>query len=70
MIVRKRPLSRRQREVCDLLSLGLSTKEIAWRLGITSRTVEDHRLEVFARMGVRNAVELTRKMLGAQNEPC
>lgn len=55
----------KQRRVCDLLTLGLSNKEIAGRLGIGARTVESHRKIVFQKAGVRNAVELARKMLGA-----
>jgi two-component system response regulator DctR len=54
------PLTEMQRRVSDLLVLGLSSKEIASRLGISHRTVEAHRAEVFRKMGVRNAVELVR----------
>lgn len=36
------PLSRRQREVLPLLLQGLGNSEIAWHLGISSRTVEKH----------------------------
>jgi len=35
-------LSRRQREVLPLLLQGLGNSEIAWHLGISSRTVEKH----------------------------
>lgn len=55
----------KQRRVCDLITLGLSNKEIAGKLGIGARTVESHRKIVFQKAGVRNAVELARKMLGA-----
>lgn len=58
-------LTPKQAEVCELLALGWSNKEIAEKLGIDHRTVETHRANVFDKMGVRNAVELTRKMLGA-----
>lgn len=56
-------LTERQKAVCDLLIEGLSNKEISERLGISHRTVEEHRAEVFRKMGVRNAVELTRVSL-------
>lgn len=56
-------LTERQRHVCDLLVLGLSTKEISARLDISPRTVEEHRAEVFRKLGVRNAVELARVSL-------
>ncbi|MGB3044564.1 MAG: helix-turn-helix transcriptional regulator [Xanthobacteraceae bacterium] len=58
-----RPLTEKQQSVCDLLILGLSSKEISTRLGISHRTVEQHRVEVFRKMGVRNVVELVRLSL-------
>mgnify|MGYP005608015673 FL=1 len=56
-------LTEKQKGVCDLLAMGLSNKEISTRLGISPRTVEAHRVEVFRKMGVRNAVELVRSLL-------
>lgn len=61
-------LTERQRHVCDLIVLGLSGREISARLGISPRTVEEHRAEVFRNMGVRNAVKLARISLSAENE--
>ena len=51
-------LTEKQQQVHDLLLVGLSNKEISARLGISHRTVEEHRAEVFRKMGVRNVVEL------------
>lgn len=59
------PLTRKQQRVCDLVCRGFSNKEIAEAIGISARTVESHREIIFTKSGVRNAVELTRKMLGA-----
>lgn len=59
-------LTHRQREVADLLALGWQNKEIANKLGISRRTVEDHRSDVLKRLGARNVVELTRKILGIE----
>lgn len=56
-------LTEKQKGVRDLLAVGLSNKEISVRLGISPRTVEAHRVEVFKKMGVRNAVELVRLLL-------
>lgn len=56
-------LTHRQQEVADLLAQGWSNKEIANALGIGRRTVEEHRAAIYEKCGVRNAVELTRKML-------
>lgn len=58
-------LTDRQLEISGLLAAGRNNKEIANQLGISRRTVEDHRSAIYDRMGVRNVVELTRKILGA-----
>lgn len=60
-------LTRRESQVSEMLSLGLQNKEIALRLGISRRTVEEYRADVYKKFGVRNAVQLTRKMLGADD---
>lgn len=60
-----KPLTDRQATVRDLMTTGMRSKEIAEQLHISHRTVEVHRREVFAKYGVRNAVELTRKVLTA-----
>jgi DNA-binding NarL/FixJ family response regulator len=57
-------MTAKQQRICDLITLGKHTKEIAFEVGISTRTVEDHRLEIFKKVGVRNAVELTLKMRG------
>ena len=51
-------LSEREREVLDQVLAGHYNKTIADHLGITPRTVEFHRANVFAKMGVASAVEL------------
>jgi two-component system response regulator FixJ len=56
-------LSPRQREVMDLVAAGLSSKQIAARLGISHRTVEDYRAWVMERMEAGNVAELVRKVL-------
>lgn len=51
-------LSQREREVLDELLAGHYNKNIADHLGITARTVEFHRANLFTKMGVGSAVEL------------
>lgn len=51
-------LSHREREVLDELLAGHYNKNIADHLGITPRTVEFHRANLFVKMGVSSAVEL------------
>lgn len=58
-------LTIRQQRVCDLVVKGLTAKEIGQKLGIGARTVESHRDTIYRKLGVRNAVELVRKTMGA-----
>lgn len=55
-------LSPREREVLDQLILGHYNKNIADHLGITPRTVEFHRANIFDKLGVQSAVELAHRM--------
>jgi two-component system response regulator DctR len=55
---RRARLSARERDVMALVLAGKRNKTIADALGISMRTVEVHRASVFAKMGVRSAVEL------------
>jgi two-component system, LuxR family, response regulator DctR len=55
-------LSPREREVLDQLVRGHYNKNIADALGITPRTVEFHRANIFEKMGVSSAVELAHKL--------
>ncbi len=55
-------LSPREREVLDELIRGHYNKNIADHLGITPRTVEFHRANIFEKMGVHSAIELAHKL--------
>lgn len=55
-------LSPREREVLDALIQGHYNKNIAERLGITARTVEFHRANIFEKMGVESAIELAHQL--------
>ncbi len=56
-------LSSREREVLQLIAEGLSAKEIASELGISTKTVEAHRTSVMRKLGARKATELVRYAL-------
>ncbi|WP_353226538.1 chemotaxis protein CheB [Novosphingobium sp.] len=56
-------LTERQKQVLDLVLAGHPSKNIAADLGISQRTVENHRAEVMHRMGVKSIPELARKVL-------
>jgi FixJ family two-component response regulator len=51
-------LSRREQDVLRLLVTGSISKEIASALGISYRTVEDHRSNILHKLGVKNSQEL------------
>jgi DNA-binding NarL/FixJ family response regulator len=53
-------LSGREREVLHLIAEGLSAKEIATELNISTKTVEAHRTSLMRKLGVRKATELVR----------
>jgi two-component system response regulator FixJ len=53
-------LSPREQEVMALVVAGLSSKEIARQLGVSSRTVHTHRAHVMLKMQAANVAELVR----------
>lgn len=52
-------LSPRERDVLRLVAEGLSSKEIADKLGLSVRTVENHRGNIARRTGLRSVAQLT-----------
>ena len=58
-------LTPRERQVMDLLALGNSSKEIASKLKISTRTVEGHRRVVLRKMGVSSVAHLVRAVARA-----
>jgi DNA-binding NarL/FixJ family response regulator len=58
-----RRLSRRQREVLQLLAMSCSTREIARRLRLSVKTVETHRAAVMKRLGIHQLANLVRYSL-------
>jgi two-component system response regulator FixJ len=69
MRARLETLTERQRQVLDLAVTGLSNKEIAERLGISFRTVENHRAWMMERMGARNLADLVRMRVTLDSLP-
>ena len=56
-------LTPRQREVLQLAAEGKTNAEIAARLNISQRTVENHRATLMKRLGLQNQTELIRHAL-------
>jgi DNA-binding NarL/FixJ family response regulator len=53
-------LTPRQREILQLIAEGGSTKEIAYRLGLSAKTVETHRAEIMRRLEIHDVAGLVR----------
>jgi DNA-binding NarL/FixJ family response regulator len=53
-------LTPRQQEVLQLLTRGLSTKEIAASMRVSTKAVEFHKGNITRRLGIRTTAELTR----------
>jgi DNA-binding CsgD family transcriptional regulator len=52
------PLTPREREVASLAVQGLSNRDIAERLVVSNRTVDNHLYNLYAKLGVRNRAEM------------
>ena len=50
-------LSDREREVLGLVGAGVTTKQIALRLGISQKTVKSHLSHIFRQIGVRDRLQ-------------
>lgn len=53
------PLTERQRQVLMMIARGYSTKEIAFELGLSPKTVEVHRARLMERLGISDVAGLT-----------
>jgi FixJ family two-component response regulator len=62
----REPLTRREREVLEQFTSGASNKEAGRTLGISPRTIEDHRANIMKKLGARNAADLIRIVMTAQ----
>jgi two-component system, LuxR family, response regulator FixJ len=59
-------LTRREREVLDLIVAGHTTKKIAATLHLSAKTVEAHRGKIMAKMRAQGLADLVRQVLMAQ----
>jgi FixJ family two-component response regulator len=62
----REPLTRREREVLEQFTTGASNKEAGRTLGISPRTIEDHRANIMKKLGAKNAADLVRIVMTAQ----
>jgi two-component system response regulator DegU len=56
----KLELTKREKEILKLISDGLSNKEIANKLFVSTRTIDTHRYNLMQKLGVKNGAELVR----------
>jgi DNA-binding NarL/FixJ family response regulator len=57
-------LSRREKEILEMLSTGLLYKEISERLSISAETVRKHLYHVYEKLHVSNRIEAVNKFFG------
>jgi len=55
-------LTGREREITELLVLGLANKDIGSRLGISHGTVKNHVYNIFTKLGIKSRFELVAKL--------
>jgi len=53
-------LTKREREVCDLVARGLLNRQIAYELGIVEKTIKVHRARVMRKLQVDSVAALVR----------
>ncbi len=61
-------LSTREEQVAALLATGLTAKDTAARLKISSETVRSHTRSIYLKLRVKNKVELAGKMFRMQQQ--
>jgi DNA-binding NarL/FixJ family response regulator len=57
---RRSKLSKKEKEILQFLVEGMSSREIAEKLQLSVRTVDNHRANMMRRLQVRNAAELVK----------
>jgi FixJ family two-component response regulator len=65
----REPLTRRERDVLEQFASGASNKEAGRALGISPRTIEEHRAKLMKKLGARNAADLIRIVMTAPRRP-
>lgn len=61
----KDQLTERQLEILTLLAQGMSSKEIAWKLDLSPKTVDVHRARIMERLHINDLATLTRYAIRA-----
>ncbi len=67
ILARMAQLTRREQEVMEMVTSGLSNKEIASRLDVSAKTIEAHRARVMEKMEAGSLAELVRMAITGSN---
>ena len=62
-------LTRTETKVAALVAEGLSNRQIAEQLVLSTRTVESHVSHILGKLGVRSRVDITREAAGRDRIP-
>ena len=65
----REPLTRRERDVLNLIVGGASSKEAGRKLGISPRTVEFHRARIIEKVDAKNTADLIRIVMSRHSSP-
>lgn len=60
-------LTKRERQVIELVMQGMMNKQMAYELSLSLSTIEAHRSSVMKKMDAKNVAELTRKYMTYQS---
>jgi DNA-binding CsgD family transcriptional regulator len=61
------PITDREREIANLVTAGLSNRQIAERLSVSVRTVEGHLYRIFAKLDIERREQLIHLVSGARS---
>jgi len=59
------PLTPKEREVLQMVAEGKSTKQISHKLNVSAKTVDSHRRQIMAKLGIKNVADLTKYAIRA-----
>ena len=60
-------LTGRQRQILSLVSRGFAAKQVARHLGISEKTVENHKTRIFAKLGVPNQTAAVAQLIAGRS---
>ena len=58
--VQSQVLTKKEKQVSYLICKGLSAKEIAGKLGVSSKTIDVHRYHIYQKLGINKSIQLIR----------